>query len=105
MFVELLRFERTTNAFNYLFEYNLKPNEVIVVKMPVVSSNKRGINDIGWQTDGNVQLYGTLCFNPKKNTTLWDLIENNSEINKTVNALKVVNGQTPARIVIRAILN
>lgn len=103
--MKILGFERTTNAFNYVFDYDLKPNETIIVKMPVVSSNKRGVNDIGWQADGDVKLYGTICFDPKKTTTLWDKIENNSDINKTVNAIKIVNGMHPTRIVMRAILN
>lgn len=100
----VFRFDRTNNAFNYLFDYNLSPNEVIIVKLPEVTSNKRGINDIGWQASGNVELFGTLRYNINKEI-IWDKIENNSEINKTVSALKIVNGSSPSRIILRAILN
>ena len=98
-------FKRTTNAFNYVFESSLKANEEVIVKMPVVSSNKRGFNDIGWQSDGDVTLYGTLSANPKSDTALWQEIRENEEINKTVCAIKIVNGDTPCRIVMRALLN
>ena len=98
-------FKRTTNAFNYVFEYDLKVNEEVIVKMPVVSSSKRGFNDIGWQTDGDVTLYGTLSANPKSDTALWQEIRENEERNKTVCAIKIVNSNTPCRIVMRALLN
>lgn len=98
-------FKRTTNAFNYVFEHDLKANEEVIVKMPVVSPNKRGFNDVGWQSDGDVTLYGTLSANPKSDTALWQEIRENEEINKTVCAIKIVNGDIPCRIVMRALLN
>lgn len=104
--MDLLEFGRTTNAFNFVFEKDLKANETVIVKMPVVSANKRGINDIGWLSDGDVTLYGTLSRNPKSEKALWQEIEEGSEINKTVSAIKVVNnGATSCTVVIRVILN
>ncbi len=104
----MLEFRRTTNGFNYIFERELKPYETIIVKMPPISANKRGINDIGWQSDGEVTLCGTLSSRPDKlspDSELWQQIIDGHEINKTVNALKVKNGQKPCTIIIRAILN
>lgn len=101
----MLSFKKSNiNGFNYVFEKHLKPHEEVIIKMPTVSANKRGINDIGWQSDGEVTLWGTLSNNPEK-TTLWQQIIDRDEVNKTTYALKVVNGQTECDIVIRAILN
>ena len=49
-------FKRTTNGFNFVFEKELESNETVILKMPPVSSNKRGFDDIGWQSDGDVKL-------------------------------------------------
>lgn len=98
-------FKRTTNGFNYIYEKNLAAGETVIVKMPVVSSNKRGINDIGWQADGDLTLYGTLSSNPQSGNALWQEIRDNDEVNKTVSAVKIVNGSASCNIVIRAILN
>ncbi len=103
--MQLLEFERTTNAFNFVFEKDLKANETVVVRMPAVSANKRGINDIGWASSGDVQLYGTLSRNPKSENALWQPIQDNEEINKVVSAIKIENKGAPCRIEIRAILN
>ena len=94
------------NGFNYVFEKHLKAHDEVIVKMPPVSANKRGINDIGWQTTEGavVALYGTLSNDPE-HTTLWQKIDDRDEVNKTVYALKVVNGDKPCDIIIRVILN
>ena len=101
----MLDFTRTTNAFNYIFERDLAANEEVILKMPVVSPNKRGINDIGWQSDGDVKLYGTLSSNPEGEGTMWQEILPDDEVNKTVFAIKIVNGSSACKIAIRAILN
>ena len=75
---ELLEFKKTnSNAFCYVFRGTVEPNDVIIVKMPPVSANKRGINDIGWISDApvdmsdpekpqqTIRLYGTLAEYPK----------------------------------------
>lgn len=115
--VKLYEFERTTNAFNFVFEKDLKANETIIVKMPVVSANKRGINDIGWLSDcdvdvneeGNVipklNLYGMIAKNPKNPNALCQEIRVNDEVNKVVSALVIVNNGGACRIEMRAIFN
>jgi hypothetical protein len=103
--MQLLEFDRTTNAFNFVFEKDLKANETVIVKMPPVSANKRGINDIGWLSDGNVTLYGTLARNPKSDKALWQEIRVNDEVNKVTSALKIVNNGDACRIEMRAIFN
>ena len=103
----MFEFNRVTNGFNYIFEKVLAPNEEAIVKMPAISANKRGINDIGWQTDGdNVVLYGPLSRRPKDDNALWQEIEAYNDVNKTVSALKIINkGDKECHIIIRAILN
>lgn len=103
--MQLLEFERTTNAFNFVFERNLTAGEEVIVKMPVVSANKRGINDIGWLCNGNVTLYGTLAKNPKNPDALWQEIRDFDEVNKVTSALKIKNNGDACRIEIRAIFN
>lgn len=112
--VELLEFQRTTNAFNFVFRYDLKEKETIIVKMPPVSANKRGINDIGWlcdqeELDDNgkpkIRLYGTLAENPRDGESLVQEIHENYEINKTVSAIIVRNLGGACRIEMRAIFN
>ena len=96
--------ERTTNAFSFVFEKDLAKGEAIMVKMPAVSANKRGVNDIGWMSDGNVSLYGTLSENPKSEKALWQEIRVNDEVNKVVSALLIVNNGDACRFEMRAIL-
>ena len=103
--IKLLEFERTTNAFNYVFGKDIKENEVIIVKLPVVSANKRGINDIGWLSDGNVRIYGTLAKDPNSKKALWQPIRESDEINKVTSAILVVNNGDSCRIEMRAIFN
>lgn len=98
-------FRKTTNGFNYIYEKQLADNEIVILKMPTVSANKRGINDIGWQSDGDITLYGTLSSFPERNNVLWSKINDNDEVNKTVSALKIVNNSTTCKIVIRVIMN
>lgn len=107
-------FDRTTNAFNFVFEQTIAANDEICVKMPAVSANKRGINDIGWASDAEldeydvpkIKLSGTLARNPKDQKAIWQEIQANDEINKCVSALKIENlDNKPVRIEIRAIFN
>ena len=104
--MQLLEFDRAgTTGFNFVFEKDLKASETVIVKMPAISANKRGINDIGWLSDGNITLYGTLAKNPKSEKALWQEIRENDEINKVTSALKIVNNGDACRIEMRAILN
>lgn len=98
------RFRKATSGFNFIYEKELAADETIIVEMPVVSPNKRSVNDIGWQTDGEVTLYGTLSSDPESEKALWQEIKEGEEINKTVSAIKIVNGSSVCNVVIRAIL-
>lgn len=98
-------FKRTTNGFNFVYEDELEANGTVILKMPPVSPNKRGINDIGWQSDGDISLFGTLSSEPESDDALWQEIKDGEEVNKTVYALKVVNNGAACKIAIRAILN
>lgn len=100
----MLEFKRTTNGFCYVFEKKLAENETVIVKMPPVSPNKRGINDIGWQSDGSVTLYGTLSQNPEKEEAIWQKIEPFDEVNKTISAIKISNNGGECTVIIRALL-
>ena len=103
--MKLFEFERTSNAFCFVFEKDLEAHETIYIKMPVVSANKRGINDIGWLSNGDVTLSGTLSRKPESDKALWQIIRENDEINKTVAFLRVVNNGDACRIEMRAIFN
>ena len=103
--MKIYEFERTTNAFNYVFEKDIKDFETVIVKMPVVSANKRGINDIGWVSNGDVTLYGTLSKDANSDKALWQEIGENQEINKVTSAIKIKNNGDACRIIIRAIFN
>jgi hypothetical protein len=104
--MKLYEFERHhTSAFNFVFEKDLEAKETIIVKMPVVSANKRGINDIGWISNGNITLYGTLAKDARSEKALWQEIRENDEVNKVTSALKIVNNGDACRIEMRAIFN
>ena len=103
--MKLHKFQRSTNGFDYYFEKTLEPNEEIVLKMPSVSPNKRGVNDIGWQTDGDAILYATLSYKPDSDSAIWTKIEDYDDINKTISYIKIVNGDGVCRVAIRALLN
>ena len=107
----ILEFDRTTNAFNYVFERYLNEGESIIIKMPSVSANKRGVNDIGWISDCEVyddgtpklKLYGTFSRNPRNPDALVQEIRVNDEINKVTSAIVVVNHGTRCKLEMRAI--
>lgn len=105
--MKLYDFERASgnSGFNFVFEKDLAANETVVVKLPSVSANKRGINDIGWLSDGDVTLYGSLAKNPKSEKALWQEIRENDEVNKVTAAIKIVNNGGACRIEMRAIFN
>lgn len=97
-------FKNESNAFNFVYEKELAANETVILKMPTVSPNKRGVNDIGWQTDGDVALYGTLSEQPESDMALWQEIKESDEVNKTVSAIKVVNSGAACKVAIRVIM-
>ena len=93
-----------TTGFNFVFDKDLAAGEQIIVKMPPVSANKRGINDIGWMSDGNnVKLEGTLAKNPASDKALWQEIRDYDDVNKVTSAIRITNNGLACRIEIRAI--
>lgn len=102
----LYDFKRTTNGFNYVFEKELAANEEIILKMPPISPNKRGVNDIGFSYDGDVTLYGTLSSNPEGETAIWQEIMPFDEVNKTISYIKIVNNSADKALInIRVLMN
>lgn len=97
-------FKNYTNGFNFIYERKIPEKSEIIVKMPVVSANKRSINDIGWQCDGDIAIYGTLSASPESKYALWQEIRDYDEVNKTISALKIINKGDECRIAIRVIL-
>lgn len=97
----------TVSAFSYSFERVLAAGETILLKMPVVSSNKRGVNDIGFTAEDGITLYATLSARPENDSvTVWQEIRPYDEINKTTAYIKIVNNSGDKRRVnIRALLN
>ena len=100
----MTEFKKSLNGFSYTYEKNLAANQTVIVKMPPISPNKRGVNDIGWMTDGDVTLYGTLSDKPET-TSMWEKIQERDDVNKTVSAIKIVNGSSTGKVLIRVILN
>ena len=99
-------FKKENNGFNYRYKRKLQPGETVIVRMPAVSSNKRGVNDIGWQSDGDVTLFGTLSTPGDAKDAMWQEIGDAAEINKTVSGIKIVNNSATdsCTVYIRAIL-
>lgn len=99
-------FKSEGNGFNYIYENELAPNEERILKMPRVSANKRGVNDVGFQYEDGIVLSATLAQRPGDENTIWQEIQPFDEINKTTAYIKIVNsGEKSARVSIRAILN
>ena len=103
--MKLYEFERTSTGFSFVFEKNLDAHETVIVKMPAISANKRGVNDIGWLSNGDVTLLGTFAKNPKSDDALCQEIREYDEVNKTTAAIKIINNGDACRIEMRAILN
>ena len=99
-------FTNNSNAFGYSYEKEIMPNETRLLKMPRVTPNKRGVNDVGFAAENGIELYATLSANPNNDKqALWQRINNFDEINKTSSYLKIINtSENPKRINIRAIM-
>lgn len=94
------------NGFSFYLNETIPPGETMYVKMPVVSANKRGVNDIGFAYDDGIKLYATLSEDLPSENTIWQDIQPFDEINKTVAYIKIQNSsENNARINLRAILN
>ena len=96
----------SNHGFNYYFDKKLEPGTYIL-KMPVVSSNKRGVNDVGFMCEDGVTLYGTLAKDYLDKNALWQRIQPFDTINKTVSYIRIDVADTVEKAVvnIRVILN
>ena len=99
-------FKNTSNAFNYCFEGTVMPGEKQILKMPPVSANKRGINDIGFACEEGIILYATISAKAEGKDTIWQKINSFDEINKTTSYIMIENTSDKAqRVNIRVIMN
>lgn len=93
------------NTLSYIYENELEANAQVILKMPDTSPNAGTINDIGWSASEDITIYSTLASDPEDESAIWQEIEEGKEINKTVSALKLVNGATACNVVVRVIYN
>ena len=103
-------FVKTDNTgFNFRVSGTVAPGEVYIIRMPLVTANRRGVNDIGWQIDGadkkEAKLYATLSDKPEENDAIWQEIRPDEGINKTATAIKFVGGSGTSKVWARVILN
>lgn len=104
--MKIYDFKKGQNGFNYFFEKSIEPQTEILLKLPPVSSNKRGINDIGFACEDGITLYATISARPEGEDTIWQEINSYDEINKTTSFIKIVNTSDRAkRVNIRLIMN
>ena len=100
------KFYRVNNAFMYNYKRTLIPGEVVFLKMPSVSPNARGVNDVGFAYETGIKLSATLHDKPEDDAAIWQEIQPHDEINKTVSYIKIENtGEKDAKVNIRALLN
>lgn len=92
------------HGFGYVWDRTVAEDETVIVAMPPISANKRGVNDIAWQTESDdVVIYATISANA--NDALWTEIPDYGQINKCATYLKVKNNGAAARVTMRALLN
>lgn len=101
----MLKLERKSTTYDYSRNIELEAGATEYIEIPLVSINKKGVIDIGWQSDDGIVLYGTLSKNYDSPDTLWNEIADGEEINRTVRYLKAVNtAETKQHLYIRVIL-
>ena len=106
MAVRTEKFKHYDNmGFNYFWEGEVKNGETVILRFPPVTANKRGVNDIGWQIDGDAVLWATAASDPMKDTAIWQEIHDYEDVNKCAGAVKIVGSGGVSRVVIRIILN
>ena len=86
-------FRRDTNGFAFFYDGVVRPGELMLLDMPPRTSNRRGVNDIGFCYEDGITLYATLSQKPDDENAVWQKIEPNDEVNKTVNWIAAVNSK------------
>ena len=87
----MINLSRKNTAFDYSAYFTLEAGVTEYIEIPKVSINKKGVIDIGWQSDDGITLYGTLSEKYNAEDTLWDEIISKEEINRTIRYIKAVN--------------
>lgn len=101
----MLKLERKNTAYDYSVCIELEAGATEYIEIPKVSINKKGVIDIGWQSEDGITLYGTLSENYNAEDTLWDEIIDGEELNRTIRCIKAVNtAKTSQHLYIRVIL-
>lgn len=101
----MINLERKNTAYDFSVDIKLEAGATEFIEIPKVSINKKGVIDIGWQSDDGVTLYGTLSEKYTAEDTLWDEINDGEEVNRTIRYLKAVNTTDKSQhLYIRAIL-
>ena len=101
----MIKLERKNTAYDYSANIELKAGATEFIEIPRVSINKKGVIDIGWQSDDGITLYGTLSEDYTSPDTIWDEMNDGEEVNRTIRYIKAVNTtQTTQKLYIRAIL-
>lgn len=99
-------FKKENNAFSFVYDKKIPAKQTVYLKMPAVTPNKRGVNDIGFAYEEGITLYATLAADPLDDNAIWQEIMPFDEINKTVSYIKIKNDASgAARVNIRALLN
>ena len=102
----LNEFVKTDNTgFNYRWNGKVSAGEEIILRLPLVTANKRGVNDIGWQIDGDARLFATVSDFREDSTVIWQEIFDDEGINKTASAVKLIGGAGVSDVWLRVILN
>lgn len=91
-------------GFSYKAEGDVNAGEEIILTFPRVTANRRGVNAIGWQIDGDAKLYATLSNTPEREGAIWQEIRNDEDVNKTAAAIKFVGGAGKSHCWVRIIL-
>ena len=101
----MINLERKNTAYDFSVDIKLEAGATEYIEIPRVSINKKGVIDIGWQSDDGVMLYGTLSEKYASEDTIWNEIHDGEEVNRTVRYLKAVNTiDNSQHLYIRAIL-
>ena len=82
---------KSSTTYDYSAYITLEAGVTEYIEIPKVSINKKGVIDIGWQSDDGITLYGTLSEKYADEDTLWDEMSDGEEVNRTIRCIKAVN--------------
>ncbi len=99
------QFRKDGNGFAYFCDGVIEPGQLMLLDMPPRTSNRRGVNDIGFCYEDGVTLYATLAQKPDDENAVWQQIIPHEDVNKTVNWIVAVNSaDEPKRVNINVIM-